>query len=435
MPLKCGAPDPECQEWPITISFCIMEAARVTTRVELYDMLWSEPTTKIAAKFGLSDVGLAKVCRKHDIPRPPRGYWAQRQSGLAPGRTPLPRPAENAAIEIVFRTQSGNGVSDILGDTDAIEASVPVSDTLQGCHPLVALASQELKKAKPDSDGLLALSHQTKILAIRTSAGCSLRALLIFDAVLRECERRAYQVSPGPIITLHGQNIGLSIEEAVDSREEQVEEADLKKTYQFAHRHTRTVRELSGRLTIAITEGRGHWTQGIRHHWNDTERKRLEEKLPSVLTAVVKTALLAQDHAKQMVIQAEARRQEDLQRVEAAQQHAERVKLYKAEKARFNGLVSNVLNYQLSRQIRDFIAAVRAHHEANGPVASGSDVAQWLDWASQHADRLDPLRISPPSILDERLEEEPRQIAPYWDSFGHQAPASYWQQRDWWNRR
>jgi hypothetical protein len=38
-------------------------------------------------------------------------------------------------------------------------------------------------------------------------------------------------------------------------------------------------------------------------------------------------------------------------------------------------------------------------------VELGSEIAQWLDWATQQADRLDPLRPSPPSILEEKIEE------------------------------
>ena len=38
------------------------------TREELYKRVWSTPMSKLAADFGLSDVGLAKVCKRHKIP-------------------------------------------------------------------------------------------------------------------------------------------------------------------------------------------------------------------------------------------------------------------------------------------------------------------------------------------------------------------------------
>jgi hypothetical protein len=43
-----------------------MEAA-VThhfTRLELYNLVWSEPMRDASARFEISDVGLAKACRK-----------------------------------------------------------------------------------------------------------------------------------------------------------------------------------------------------------------------------------------------------------------------------------------------------------------------------------------------------------------------------------
>ena len=43
------------------------------TRTELYDLLWSEPTTKVAIRLGISDVGLAKCCKQMNIPKPPSG--------------------------------------------------------------------------------------------------------------------------------------------------------------------------------------------------------------------------------------------------------------------------------------------------------------------------------------------------------------------------
>jgi hypothetical protein len=43
------------------------------SRKELYDQVWAEQMTKLAVRYGLSDVGLAKICKKYKIPRPPRG--------------------------------------------------------------------------------------------------------------------------------------------------------------------------------------------------------------------------------------------------------------------------------------------------------------------------------------------------------------------------
>lgn len=52
--------------------------SRAFTRQEFYDLVWSKPMTHLAKDFALSDVALHKVCRKHDVPTPPPGWWATR---------------------------------------------------------------------------------------------------------------------------------------------------------------------------------------------------------------------------------------------------------------------------------------------------------------------------------------------------------------------
>jgi hypothetical protein len=51
------------------------------TRQELYDLVWSEPVYKVAERYRISGVGLAKICRKASIPLPERGYWNRIQAG------------------------------------------------------------------------------------------------------------------------------------------------------------------------------------------------------------------------------------------------------------------------------------------------------------------------------------------------------------------
>ena len=58
----------------------------VLTRAELYEKVWTIPMRKLAKEFGISDVGLAKLCRRHEIPLPGRGYWARIQFGQTPAR-------------------------------------------------------------------------------------------------------------------------------------------------------------------------------------------------------------------------------------------------------------------------------------------------------------------------------------------------------------
>jgi len=60
-------------------------------RDKIYDEIWSEPIQHVARRYGMSDVGLAKICKKLEIPRPGLGYWAKKVAGKPiPERPPLP---------------------------------------------------------------------------------------------------------------------------------------------------------------------------------------------------------------------------------------------------------------------------------------------------------------------------------------------------------
>lgn len=58
-------------------------------REELYQKVWDRPVQIVAKDFGMSDVGLAKICRKLFVPLPGRGYWARK----AAGKKVPPKPA------------------------------------------------------------------------------------------------------------------------------------------------------------------------------------------------------------------------------------------------------------------------------------------------------------------------------------------------------
>lgn len=50
-------------------------------RDALLDLVWTYPTTKVAKILGVSDTAVSKRCKKLEIPKPPRGYWAKVAAG------------------------------------------------------------------------------------------------------------------------------------------------------------------------------------------------------------------------------------------------------------------------------------------------------------------------------------------------------------------
>jgi hypothetical protein len=62
------------------------------TREALYELVWSEPMLKVAARFGVSSSYMARVCTQLNVPRPERGYWAKLAVCKAPKQPALQEP-------------------------------------------------------------------------------------------------------------------------------------------------------------------------------------------------------------------------------------------------------------------------------------------------------------------------------------------------------
>ena len=58
------------------------------TREGLYALVWTAPLSTLAAQWGISRNGLAKVCDRLLIPYPGRGYWNARKAERPPGPAP-----------------------------------------------------------------------------------------------------------------------------------------------------------------------------------------------------------------------------------------------------------------------------------------------------------------------------------------------------------
>src|SRR5690348_14738229 len=67
--------------------------APMATREELYAAVWTEPLSKLAERFQVSDSYLARVCDSLRIPRPNAGHWAKKDAGKASPPPALP-PAQ-----------------------------------------------------------------------------------------------------------------------------------------------------------------------------------------------------------------------------------------------------------------------------------------------------------------------------------------------------
>lgn len=367
------------------------------TRHELYNLVWSTPTSLLSKTLGYSDVGIAKICRKNKIPRPPRGYWAKKQAGQTPRQIPLPDPSNNSVIELRVPNMNQPETPE---RTKVDRPQIKVAESLRGCHNLITLTNQELQSAETNDNGIVAPPKE-RVLDVRVSKGGLRRALLIVDAILKTCEASGYAVGRGPTVKIQDAKIPFGIVERLETKEEQPKEHDLDGHYDFGYNRFNRKQVPSGRLELFIDQSGMYWAHGCRFTWRDG-KKPLEQRLNSFMDGLEDLATRMLAHEEEEKRKAEQRRVEELRRQEETRQRAEKRAKYDAERARVEQLRQQARCWKEADDLRRFIDAVKRIH---GAIEPGSEIAQWLDWASQQADRLDPLRPSPPSILDEKIEE------------------------------
>lgn len=126
-------------------------------RSELYTLVWEKPVSKLSAELGISDVGLAKACRRYAIPVPPRGYWAKLQAGKRPPKIALPAPELDTMVDFAtsdpeerkrqksLREQRESAIrAEIENAVRKVEVVMPA--TLERPHALVAATKRLVDK-------------------------------------------------------------------------------------------------------------------------------------------------------------------------------------------------------------------------------------------------------------------------------------------------
>jgi hypothetical protein len=170
-----------------------------TTRSQLFREIWAEPVRTVAGRYHISDVALAKLCRRNRIPLPPRGYWAKVRAGQRPNLPRLSPLDPDQAAQITIR---GNAKpSELVGDQTAqlIEAEklqekqIEVSEQLTAPHPLVTKAAKSFQASRGDHKVIVRPRARPR-LDIRVSRPCLDRALRIMDALCKALEARGYSV-------------------------------------------------------------------------------------------------------------------------------------------------------------------------------------------------------------------------------------------------
>jgi hypothetical protein len=390
------------------------------TREQLYEKVWSKPMSSLAKEWGISDVGLAKICRRYNIPRPGLGHWARKQHGYNPIQPPLPQMEGEAIIEIhsvrkqdrLLGPKQAQEVAERTAPEKEMENQIVVPKVMINPHPLVAKTEKSLQASKPDDRGIIRASGPGTLSTVLGPNSIG-RAMHILDTLIKALEKRGMRVkvedaeiqgsqyySNGrsfaqgkTLVSVLGEWVEIGLEEHAHRKDHELTQKEKEEQRMYGRVSYSPKYDFipNGRLILRI---KNVYSGHVRHTWSDTAGKRLENVLNSFIVGLTNAAVHIR--ASRLERERENREREERRRIAEEEERRRR-----QEEQRFKILEEQVANWQKSQNIRQYVEAVRKMAIWKyGAVEPGSNLDTWIKWATRQANRLDPLIMSFPFIQD-----------------------------------
>ncbi len=365
------------------------------TRKELYDLVWSRPMKTIAAEFGISDVALAKQCKKASIPVPTRGYWARKQAGQLIPQTALPPRFPGTSDLIGGQKHRGyywgsnwpekmlelpvppipvfeEELSDVENRARRLVGRVRCSDAFKLTHHLVAKLLEQDEKRKRDFQ-----KWRSSLYTPKYETGIERRRLCIINTLF-----------------LAAANLGCR---STMSTSEYVQDSQ---------RHPSiTVGETTICFEIeVINPNKSNERLRLRFYdktdgksedkcWEDKGRRKIEYQLTDIFVMMLVEAERRYrqflNRYRERIIESKFEAEAELKRRHEEAERRERELREKEARENRMKLLREVKALHQANQIRAYVQAVLGRA---AEIPSSLALDKWATWANEQADKIDPIK-------------------------------------------
>lgn len=418
------------------------DAPLALSREDLYELAWSKPLRELAKDFGISDVALAKRCRRLGIPVPGRGYWARVDAGQRPYRPKLPsrerqngdqsaliagpagvtptearafrRDEEDAPSHHEAAAKDAAWLDERVAFENRPENEIQVPPISRKWHPGIKEIREALereasemrqsrkshqqyekwpawrKRTESNSDGWKwtwaerrgqRLWDLHKPSPMRVSLDTYKRALSILNTLALAATARDFEIHWDKKI---GRIIFTGHQVEIHLRiTEEVEDRTRPSKSAFQAKKLEHYKTPTGILRINLQA-----RLGTDRQFRDQDGLPLESQLNRVFVVLYRLIVNAWKTERARV-ERELRFQEQQRlRQEEARIAAERAQAAADEQARRRRLKVEANHWAQSRGIREYVAHIEAVAQEQQPP--DESLAQWMDWARHVARDLDP---------------------------------------------
>ena len=376
------------------------------TRAELYRRIWDTPLIRVAAELGVTNFLLSTLCKRHDVPRPPAGYWSKLAHDK-PTNRPLLSGDHNTLLTIAglqkpgFRASKPTSRMERRAKTVALKA-VDAAPTIAATHPKLHKTFSRLRSQK---DTGLRYVAGAGCVTVTVSEGTLDRAERALSLLVTGAEEKGWSFRAGEKrleFVVDGETIGCELTELTDRVAHRPTDKELAAKAAYAERleaSKRTGAYVStwdapkiadwdrvpnGKLSLTLDAAVGY--MGIRRTFSDRKTQQVETLIDCVTDAFAAYAVAVKaqrvEHQRQRVIaEAQQRQREAFQR----RQNLETKRI-------------EFLDRQLARVER--ISTIRSFQARFTQATTLESVAQFNGWISDYLARLEA------EISAERIAEK-----------------------------
>jgi hypothetical protein len=403
------------------------------SRDDLYTLVWAEPMTKVAARFGVSGSYMARVCDLLNVPRPARGYWAKLTVGKAPKPEPLPdaRPGDQ-----LHWSRDGEPLPHpvqrlTVPRRRAARIKVPANHV----HTLIKGAKPLFERSRPVDDGAYLRPWKRNLVDVVASQACLDKALGFANDLFNALESAGHRVVLAPsdeplrranieereapterrdpygysgrwaptrptLVYVGTVAIGLRVLETSEAvvlryvKGRYIRDADYappRRARAFVDHTWTTTRDLpSGRLRlVAYSPHNGVEWSSI---WNETKGQTLTADLKPIVKAIEDAPSRLVPMIEEAERKAEARHREWLASIERSKKEDDRRRVAESVQASREALGKIIRHWSNALEVEHFLQQV-AERTKTLPNTERDEVQKRLDLARAFLGSQDPLKF------------------------------------------
>lgn len=361
------------------------------TRQELYDLVWSKPMSILALEYNISDNGLRKICKKHEIPLPLLGHWQKIQYNKKVKIIPLSKDfkGEDSIILNKGGTKENEEITnfhkllkEITNDT---KLSFNVPDRISNPDKLITEAKNNFEFQKKQEYSIYRglIRTTSGYLNINVAPKNISRALRIMDKIIKLLKLRGHNVIVKGDTTyaiVKGEEIKIRCREKLKKNIKQQENYSWNYTEYFA----------SDVLSFIIDEY-------PEKEFYDTNNQILEEQLPKILTKLELVSEKLKTQREEREIWNEEYRKKREAEEAIKKRHANEIE-------NFRNLLENSERWKKATDLRNFIKELESNAIKENKLSE--ELSNWIKWSNDKADWFDPLVNKNDDLLTEKDKEE-----------------------------